>query len=177
MKRLATVVIVVVLSGHVHAQDVAEQPNWQPMAGGGPDRLQTTCATGPAEDIGPGVLRVTCNGEEPGFGGFYRVFDGTAFQGQTVRLSGYLKTDRIEDLNGVEGVGSLWIRIEAPSNTFVNNMRARGIKGSSSDWIPLETVETIPDDAFRIWVGFWMQGRGQLWARDISLQAQSPPAE
>jgi hypothetical protein len=48
-------------------------------------------------------------------------------------------------------------------------MEGRTIKGTT-DWVQRDFVVDIPDDNNNVFIGFWMQGRGQLWARDLMIE-------
>jgi hypothetical protein len=48
-------------------------------------------------------------------------------------------------------------------------MENRTIKGST-DWETRDFVVDIPDDARNLMAGYWMQGQGQVWMRDLKVE-------
>jgi hypothetical protein len=48
-------------------------------------------------------------------------------------------------------------------------MQDRTIKGSA-DWQQRDFVVDVPEDSNMIMVGFWMQGKGQVWMRDMNVE-------
>ena len=143
-----------------------------PMSGGGPDRLPGGCDSGEVGSFGDrdsGDLRIACNLPEASFGGLYKQFNATAFRGKLVRFSAELRAAGLDGVNSVEGVGAVWIRIDAPSGPVVNNGRSQGIRGTTG-WISRDVSVTVPNNASLISVGFWMQGRGELSARNLRFE-------
>jgi hypothetical protein len=69
------------------------------------------------------------------------------------------------------GIGGLWVRVlgASPAEPLVaDGMDNRPIRGVV-EWMPAEIVVDVPNDATGIWIGFWMQGRGQIWASRLQL--------
>jgi hypothetical protein len=64
-----------------------------------------------AEDGRPNMT-VRCNEQFAGFGGLQQAFAAEQYRGKRVRLSARLKSRRIRDPDGLDGVGSQWLRIE-----------------------------------------------------------------
>ena len=143
---------------------------WSPMSGGGPERLQNSCTSGVDQDESSDdqvVMIVRCESSEASFGGLWRAMEAEDLGGKRVRLSAELKAVGIEDIESIEGVGALWIRAETTSAPpIANNMRERGIRGSSS-WEQREAVFDVPNDVRSLMVGCWMQGKGNLQVRNF----------
>ncbi len=142
-----------------------------PMVGGGPEQLRSQCSTEidrTLEESGPGVIRIDCTADEPGFGGLFSQLNAAAYRGTQIRLSAELMARRVHDVDHIEGVGALWIRIDTPDGPVVRNARDDGVRGST-DWIVKEAVVDVPENAAQLSVGVWMQGRGQLLVRNISV--------
>jgi hypothetical protein len=48
-------------------------------------------------------------------------------------------------------------------------MQNRALKGTTG-WEQREFVVDVPVDSNNLMVGFWMQGKGQVWMRDINVE-------
>jgi len=159
--------------GHSSTDLVVSSADLIPMQGGGPDRLPGGCDTGElasSDDGSSSSARITCDLSHAAFGGLYRQVNATAFRGKTVRLSGELKAESLLAVGAVDGVGSVWVRVEAPSGPVVDNGRSQGVRGST-EWTRNEVRVFVPEDATLISIGYWMQGRGQLSARNLRFGA------
>lgn len=95
----------------------------------------------------------------------YRAWNFTLpnnYQGNRIKLSGYLKTDNVTD-----GFAGLWMRID-PSIAF-NNMKNRDIKGTN-DWQKFEiTLNMEPDNTEQIVFGGLLIGKGKVWIDDLEI--------
>jgi uncharacterized protein (DUF2237 family) len=70
----------------------------------------------------------------------------------------------------VKGQAGLWIGVGSPSKgTRSDRMESRAISGTT-DWQYLDFVVDVPADNRQMMVGFWMQGRGETWARDFTIE-------
>jgi hypothetical protein len=49
----------------------------------------------------------------------------------------------------------------------------RGSLTGSSGWEYREFVVEVPKDSRRMLVGFWMEGKGQVWVRDLQVEVVS----
>lgn len=171
---------------------------WVRFAGGGPDSLPTGCEHGIDKafaDSGLTNMTVRCDGPVGMFGGINQGFSADDFRGKRVRFSALVRTENIVDVpagafattaptarspRDTEGFGALWIRVAhnnpALPALVIDNMRDRPIKGTV-EWLPAQIVVDIPEDAGRIHVGFFMQGRGQIWVSNIKFEVvdQSVP--
>jgi hypothetical protein len=89
--------------------------------------------------------------------------------------SGWLKAAGIEGVTtpqyaGVAGEAGLWIGVGSPRNGVrTDRMQNRAISGSG-DWEYRDFVVDVPQDNRQIMVGYWMQGKGQLWVRDYKIE-------
>ena len=145
---------------------------WSPFPGGGPDRLAPLCVAGVDQSSalgGDAVMVIRCEADEASYGGVWKSMNPSEFVGERVRLSASLRADEIGDMAGAEGVGSLWLRAETSVGPIVSNMRDRGIKGSTG-WERREAVFQFPDEVRSLMVGFWMQGQGQMYVKDLRLE-------
>jgi hypothetical protein len=53
--------------------------------------------------------------------------------------------------------------------TRMDRMQPRGVTGTS-DWQYRDFVVDIPQDNNRFQIGFWAQGKGQIWVRDLVVE-------
>src|SRR5690606_40698142 len=90
------------------------------------------------------------------------------FLGRSDRLRGMLRGDGIRGSNDTAGIGSLWLLYVTPDGPVTNSLRDIGLRGTT-EWKELEFIVDIPSTARTVMIGFWMQGHGQLWAKDIEL--------
>jgi hypothetical protein len=108
-----------------------------------------------------------------GFGNIMKTIDATSYQGKTVKMSGYIKTENVKSWAG------LWMRADFYSTKVLSfdNMQNRGIKGSK-DWTKYEVVLYVPEDVTSISYGVLLDGTGQIWMKSnlklltIPLQKQ-----
>ena len=113
------------------------------------------------------ALKSTGAGDPQGYAVRQRI-RAASWRGKKVRLSGWIKTDRIDS-----GGGAIWLRIDTASGDYIlDGMLER--KGS--DWTRAEVVALIPDDAVGITFGARMVGQGQMWADDFQLEPAPPKA-
>lgn len=154
--------------------------NWSSMAGnGGPLALPGTCELGIDSQKSVAdrqAYSVRCgNSVLPSYGGARNTVRTTQFRGKRVRVSAWLMASGIEGVSTpqyahVVGEGGLWIGVGSQKGGMrMDRMQNRTIKGST-DWEFRDFVVDVPDDNNQMFVGFWMQGRGQIWARDFNIE-------
>lgn len=86
--------------------------------------------------------------------------------GKRIRLSGYLKTQNVEEWAG------FWLRIEQANNQrplAFDNMQERPVK-ATSDWQKYEIVLDVTEGAANIAYGASLYGIGQIWFDDLTLE-------
>jgi hypothetical protein len=179
--KYKTLLAMLLLAAVAHGAKI--DPNfpegWQKMGGGGPDRMRGRCDVGVDKKLakkGQKNMTVRCDEAIPGFGGLTQGFAADEFRGKRARFSARLMTNNLYDINGVDGVGSLWLRVEGdrPADILIaENLRDRGLK-NDTDWTYVDAVMDIPREAGRIRIGFWMQGRGQIWISDVRFEVVDP---
>lgn len=126
----------------------------------------TTQRTGRASAF----LRAIENQKNPdGFGTLMQTSDPGAFRGKRIRLSAWVKSEKIE---GGSWAG-LWLRIdgERPQKDFLgfDNMQDRPIKGTT-DWTRVAIVLDVPQEAKAIAFGLLLHGKGQVWMDDLKFE-------
>ena len=99
-----------------------------------------------------------------GFGTYMQTIDAADYRGKRVRLSAYVKADRVTDWAGV------WMRVDAGSGAPIafDNMQDRPIKGSH-DWTQYSIVLDVGNTATAIAFGILMSGPGAVWIDDLAL--------
>ncbi len=87
-----------------------------------------------------------------------------AYRGKRVRLSGYIKTERVSQYAG------LWMRVDGAGYSLnFDNMHSRPIRGTV-DWKKYEVVLDVPEESFSLWFGFELVSEGLVWADDFQLE-------
>jgi hypothetical protein len=99
-----------------------------------------------------------------GFGTLMQQFTPHQFVGKRVRLSAWVKSERIVDWAGV------WMRVDGTSGKSVafDNMQSRPIKGTN-DWTKYDVVLDVPSDAANLAFGILIAGSGEAWIDDVSF--------
>lgn len=154
-------------------------PAWSFMGNGGPHALPGRCDVGidnQKAGVGSPLYSVRCNNTAlPSFGGARMNFDVKPYRGKRVRVSAELMAAGIESVAdarypNVAGEAGLWIGVGAPRDGLKSDrMENRTIKGTTG-WEVRDFVVDIPGDAGQLQAGYWMQGRGQVWMRDLKVE-------
>lgn len=84
------------------------------------------------------------------------------YEGKTIRLSGFIKTENVTD-----GYAGLWVRIDP--NLGFDNMENRGVIGTS-DWTAYEIVLPLKaKETESIVVGGILVGKGKMWLDGLKV--------
>jgi hypothetical protein len=155
---------------------------WSMMGNGGPQALPGRCDIGIDSQKtadGPQLYAIRCtNTTLPSFGGARMSFDVKPWRGKRVRVSAQVMADSIESVANaqypnVAGEAGLWIGVGAPRDGLRSDrMPNRTLKGSSG-WEVRDFVVDVPEDANQLQAGYWMQGKGQVWMRDLKVEEVS----
>jgi hypothetical protein len=154
---------------------------WTFMGGGGPLQLPGRCEIGVDSTMAGSnqpIHTVRCsNRNQPSFGGAYFTFDSPQYRGKRVRISGWLKAVGIETVvnprySSAPGEAGLWLTMGSGTDTRQDRMQDRTVKGTT-DWVYRDFVADVPPGNNRMMVGFWMQGTGQVWVRDLKVEEVS----
>lgn len=99
------------------------------------------------------------------FGTLMQMFKAEDYRGKRVRISGYVKAEKIENWAG------LWMRVDGPENMSLSfdNMQNRPIKGTI-DWTKHEIVLDVPENSINIALGILLSGKGQVWIDDLQFE-------
>jgi hypothetical protein len=100
-----------------------------------------------------------------GFGTMAQAIKADDYRGKRVRLSGYVKVDRVEDYV------CLWLRVDGELGEVLglDNMSDRMI-WSTLDWKRYELVLDVPENSSIIIFGILLKGAGQAWVDDLKLE-------
>ena len=100
-----------------------------------------------------------------GFGTLRKTVQSDSFEGKTVKMTGYVKSNKVKSWAG------LWMRVDFYTAQVLafDNMQNRGIKGTT-DWMKYEVVLFVPTDATSISYGVLLDGTGQIWFKDVTLE-------
>lgn len=152
---------------------------WTQMGNGGPEALPGRCEMGLDGQLsseGRMPYSVRCqNTVLPSFGGAHHTARTAQYAGKRVRVSGWLKASAIGGVatpqySHVPGRAGLWLAVgSARSGVRMDRMENRGITGST-EWEMRDFVVDVPVDNSQMFIGFWMQGTGQVWARDFKIE-------
>jgi len=103
-----------------------------------------------------------------GFGTLMQSVDAEQYQGNTVRLSGLVKSEEVTRWAG------LWMRIDKGTEQLaLDNMQSRPIKGTTG-WQRYYVVLDVPKDATRIAFGILLDGPGEVWLNSTKFEIDIP---
>jgi len=152
---------------------------WGSMGNGGPQALPGNCEIGTDSQKthdGKPLLSIRCaNSALPSFGGARNTVESARYRGKRVRVSGWLMVTGVEDVTTsqygkVAGEAGLWLAVGSATNgARQDRMQNRALRGTTG-WEQRDFVVDVPVDSNNLMVGFWMQGKGQVWMRDINVE-------
>ncbi|HEX8656490.1 MAG TPA: S41 family peptidase [Hymenobacter sp.] len=92
------------------------------------------------------------------------------FQGKTVKVTGYLKTENV--LNGFAG---LWLRVDGEDKMLAfDNMKQQNVHGTT-DWQLYTIALPLGDEAQNIVLGGVLPGSGTMWLDELTLTVDDKP--
>lgn len=104
-----------------------------------------------------------------GFGTLMQTVAPGQYLGKRVRLSAFVKADRVTDWAGV------WLRVDGPVEgnqpkvLAFDNMQGRPIKGTA-DWARIEIVLDVPSEAKDMAFGILLSRDGEVWLDDLKFE-------
>jgi hypothetical protein len=113
----------------------------------------------------PAHLLASKADNEQGFGTLMQMFKGKAYLGKRVRLSAWVKAEKVENWAG------LWMRVDGPNGkpTAFDNMQTHPIKGSL-DWQRYQIVLDMAPDSNALALGILLSGKGKVWMEEPVLE-------
>lgn len=170
------VLIAAALLALVVQADALEPPptGWAPMPLGGPQQLAEACEMGIDRDLanaGQPNISIKCTSRTvPSFGGLQQAFESAPYRGKRVRYSAWIQASGVEAVGDIAGQAGLFIAVPTPDGPLLNRMDERALTGWTN-WEYLDFVVDVPADGGPfLGIGFWMQGTGQIWIRDLELE-------
>ncbi|MDG1573284.1 S41 family peptidase [Robiginitalea sp. M366] len=92
-------------------------------------------------------------------------------KGNTVKLSGFIKTQKVN--SGYGGL-LLWTESNDGQIPIYRNMQEYAVKGTS-DWNEYSIGVEVPKNTKYLYIGGYLAGKGILWLDDINLQLEGIP--
>jgi len=112
---------------------------------------------------------------DPGFGGLAGIVPIAVAAGKKIKLTGYIKTDRVEGPNRSPGYAGLWWRGDRDGNPpAFDNMAGRGASGTSA-WRRYQVQLSMPKDVTNINFGVLLGGGGTAWFADLKIEIDDQP--
>jgi hypothetical protein len=98
-----------------------------------------------------------------GFATVMEQIDAVQYHGKRLRLTALIKT-------ADAGKTQLWMRVDGPDNKILKfyNMDDRPVTGTA-DWKSYAVVLDVPPEAVVVSFGYFLDGKGEAWAKDFSL--------
>lgn len=109
------------------------------------------------------------------FASMMQSIDAGQYHGTRIRLSAVLRTENAD-------CGTIWMRIDGPENRRLHfdNMMSRkqhGAISGTTGWTSRSIVLNVPVEAASIHYGFFLKGRGKVWARNFNIERVCETAE
>lgn len=99
-----------------------------------------------------------------GFGTYMQMFDATEYRGKRLRLSAYVKSERVENWAG------LWMRVDRDKKAVAfDNMQDRPIRNTQG-WTQHAIVLDVDAKATAVAFGILLAGRGAVWIDDVTFE-------
>lgn len=112
----------------------------------------------------------TNNNVKDKFGTIIKNFNPSDYYGKRIKLSGYLKSNR------VYGWAGMWLRIDGGMGNGPNgktlefdNMQNRPIK-ETTEWKKYEIVTDVPKESRMLFYGAILVGYGEIWISDLKFE-------
>jgi hypothetical protein len=110
-----------------------------------------------------GFIKSATAGQQA-FSGMVQTIRADEYRGKRVRLSAFFKSEQIEESAHV------WMRIDGKNRSLgFDNISDRPITGTS-DWHQRTIVLDVPADSVNIAFGYFLAGKGQVWADDFQVE-------
>ena len=108
-------------------------------------------------------LKFNCGDHQYPWASLAQSIAADEYRGKRVRLSGWLKTVDA-------GEAGLWMRVDGEQRVQAfDNMSDRIVSGTT-DWKMYSLVLDVPSDAKNIFLGVLLNGKGQIWADDLTFE-------
>jgi hypothetical protein len=142
----------------------ADVPRGWHLAGSKPTEYETGVDTGQAYQGHASAILQSKRPSVDGFGTLMQSVNAEQYQGNTIRLSGLVKSEEVTRWAG------LWMRVDKGTETLaLDNMQNRPIKGTTG-WQRYYVVLAVPKDATRIAFGILLDGPGEVWLNSAKFE-------
>ena len=112
----------------------------------------------------PSAVLKDKQGNSEGFGTLMQQISAVQYQGQRLRLSGYVKSEEVKNWAG------LWMRVDKEGSVSAfDNMQERAIQGTTG-WQKCEVVLDVEKRATGIAFGILLTGSGRVWLSGTKLE-------
>ena len=101
-----------------------------------------------------------------GFATVMQTCNAKDYLGRKVRMTGYIKSEKVADWAG------MWLRVDSwkeNESLSFDNMQDRPIK-NTSDWTKCEIVLDVPTESSTLNFGALISGTGKIWFDNISFE-------
>ena len=118
------------------------------------------------------ALRIQSTGQ-PRTGGEYGAVSlhlPATFKGKTIKLTGFLKTDQVQD-----GAAGLWMRVDGPDGSLAFDRMDKRPVPSTADWQEYSITLPLAEEARTIYFGGLLMTTGTLWLDDLTLTVDNKP--
>jgi hypothetical protein len=103
-----------------------------------------------------------------GYGTLMQSIRADNFRGKRVRFSAFVKS------RSITGGAGLWMRVDGNGGIMAfDNMMNRSLSGTT-DWTRVSVVLDVPTDADGLSLGLLLNGGGEAWVDDASLDVVGP---
>jgi hypothetical protein len=144
------------------------------VGGGSPDLYRI--GIDPSEAATVRLERIPGTGtDQSGFATLMQSIDAAEYVGRAIKLTALLRSE-------AAGKGALWMRIDPSSGgrwMRFDNMHQRtkdGPLAGDHGWVERSVVLDVPEGAGSIHYGIMLNGGGNLWARNVSIEEADPAA-
>lgn len=164
---LFTIIMIVAVAAKLAAQDKGSYKNildwtyWQPEIENYEMNFEKD-----TESANQNIFTIkSVKSKIKGFGSLGKSVKSNLYFGKTVKMTAYVKSEKVKSWAG------LWMRVDYYTTGVLafDNMENRPIKGSTN-WTKYEIVLFVPKDATSISYGVLLDGTGQIWFKDVTLE-------
>jgi len=130
----------------------------------------------PPTQVGPGVYIAKFSV----ISGVQQEIKADRYRGQRMRWYGYLRTEDVgsvwnDDPRSGRGAG-LYVIGDSRADTVLYAMTRDGLIGTNS-WTRVEMVFDVPTQSLLITIGFFLAGKGRVWAAGFGFEEITSPTE
>lgn len=165
--RLSALLLIPAISSAQGTPDGAPIAVHWSVSGSRPDAFDINRDTTVTHGSGASIHFVAKD-EPCGFATVMTRIPAAPYIGQRVHLTAYLRAAALT------GGGVVWVRADGNGGNVVafNSTQATPLRGTTG-WTAIETSLDVPPDATLLAFGVYSNGRGALWADDVTLTSDS----